>query len=544
MITITMESGQAGGGPVRTPAVIDPADPALAALRALDLASLEPVEPAHVVRWVEDGQPPGAALTPRPRPARPRWLGADVLELTAAELVAAYRRREVSPVEVVEACLAAVDRLDGALNATISVAAEQAVAAARAVADRMAAGEAVGPLAGVPFGVKDTVDVAGLPTTGGSAIFRDHRPARDAALVGRLRAAGAIPLAKLNTMELNFGEEWNPHHGPVRNPWDLSRYSGGSSAGSGAAVAARLVPVAIGLDTGGSIRNPAASCGVVGVKPTYGRVPRTGAMAVAWSMDAVGPITRTAEDAALVLGVVAGPDAGDPSSSRRPVPDYAGALGVDLAGLRVGVPERWFFDDAVPDVEREVRGAITALEELGARVEAVDLPLVELTSIVSWIVIASEFAAAHEHHAARSAELGPVLAARLAQGGTWSATDYLRAQRARHLMQRGVEGVLRRVDVIVTPAAPTVAARFVGSECVVETPEGPRPRLEVTPRTTQPFSLTGLPAVVVNCGFDGGGLPIGLQVVAPPHRDDLALQVAHAYESTRPRPPRPPLLDG
>lgn len=449
---------------------------------------------------------------------------------TAHELADLHRRGEVSPVETVEACVARIEQVDPQINSVITLCAEEALEDARRLADRIARGADPGPLAGVPFGLKDVIDTAAVRTTGGSRLYADHVPPRDAPLVARLRAAGALLLAKLNTMEFNYGDEWNTHYGPVRNPWDTERFAGGSSSGPGGAVGAHLLPFGIGEDTGGSVRLPCSNSGLAGIKPTYGRIPRTGMMQVSWSMDQPGPMARSVTDVALVLRTVAGQDAGDPSSSSRPVPDYLDGLDRGVEGLRIGVPRTWFFDDIDPEVETIVRAAIGTLEEAGARTVPVDLSLFEMTTTVAWVVIGAEFTSLHEITRSRIEEYGKAMSTRLVQGEFWSAQDYLRAQRVRHLMQRQCEAAFEEVDVIAAPAAPSFAGRFHGEEPMVRIGDELRPWIEESPRPTQPFSLTGMPAAVVRCGFGEEGLPVGLQIAAPPHSDALALRVLRAFE--------------
>jgi aspartyl-tRNA(Asn)/glutamyl-tRNA(Gln) amidotransferase subunit A len=469
-------------------------------------------------------------------------VGEELADLSVVELLELYRKRQTSPSEVVDACLTRIDRLDPSLNATISVLADEARYQARELSSQLARRAMPDtPLAGIPFGVKDAFFAAGTLTTGGSAIYSEYISDEDSTVVSRLRSAGGILLAKLNTMEFNYGDEWNPHYGAARNPWNSECFAGGSSSGSGAAVAARMVPFAIGEDTGGSVRLPAANCGIVGLKPTYGRVPRTGMMGTAWSMDQPGPMTRSVVDAALVLRVIAGADRLDPMSSPRSVPDYVKGMDGGLEGVRIGVPTSWFFEGIDPQVDRAVRAGIAAMEGAGALIEEIDLPLFQLSSVVAWIVVGAEFASLHDVMRARLEEYDQKTAIRLVGGEVWPAQDYLRAQRIRHLMQLECQKAFERVDVVAVPGAPSAAGRFVGRKCVVRIGTSTRSWFDVSPRSTLPFSLTGMPAIVVPCGFDDQGMPIGLQIAAPPHQDGLALRVGYAYEQlagfTRARPP-------
>jgi aspartyl-tRNA(Asn)/glutamyl-tRNA(Gln) amidotransferase subunit A len=345
---------------------------------------------------------------------------ADLIYASAAELARLVSGKEVSPVEIVRAHLERITALDGALKAFITVTADAALAAAREAEAAVVAGRPLRPLHGVPLGLKDLYDTAGVRTTGGSTILRDRIPAADATVVRRLRDAGMIVLGKLNMVEFAFGPEGrNPHYGHARNPWDASthRMAGGSSSGSGVAVAAGLAPVALGSDTGGSIRIPCSLCGLTGIKPTYGRVSRAGVLPLSWSMDHVGPMTRTAADAALVLAAMSGYDAADPTSSMLPVPDYSAALTGDVRGLRVGLLRTFFFESATPEVRAAVQTAATTLEKAGAVVDDVALPGVRHAAAGALAVVATE---AMAYHAAwlrtRKADYDPDVSTRLMVG--------------------------------------------------------------------------------------------------------------------------------
>lgn len=451
--------------------------------------------------------------------------------LSAAALSDLCRRREISPVEIVESFLSRIESINDQINAVIYVAENEALYASRSLERALARGEDPGPLAGVPFGVKDVIATSGILTTGGSRLFETNVPDRDATIVARLKHAGAIVVAKLNTMEFNYGDEADTPFGLVKNPWDRDCYAGGSSSGSAAAVAARMMPLAIGEDTGGSIRIPCANCGIVGLKPTFGRVPRTGTMGIAWSMDHVGPMTHDVRDAALALSVIAGGDTGDPLSSWRPVPEYQRELDGTVNGIRIGVPQEWFFDDIDPEVERAVTSAVEQLADHGAEIRPVSVPALALSLTVAWIVWGAEFTSMLEAYRAGLDQMGESTRDRLIQGEFWSAQDYLRAQRVRHLMQLECEEAFHAVDVIITPGAPSVAGQFVDGVPMVRIGDSLRPWIEESARSTAAFNLTGMPAIVVPCGFDSQNLPVGLQIAAPPHRDGLALRVADAYLS-------------
>jgi aspartyl-tRNA(Asn)/glutamyl-tRNA(Gln) amidotransferase subunit A len=449
---------------------------------------------------------------------------------TIAELRLAIRRRSVSPVELTRACLTRIERIAPTLNAFVTVMAESALADARRAEEELARGVDRGPLHGVPIGIKDLVDTAGVRTTAGSAQYRDRVPNEDADVVRRLRAAGAVILGKQNLHEFAYGgSSIVSAFGEVRNPWDASRVAGGSSGGSAASVAAELGYAAIGTDTGGSIRLPAAYCGLVGLKPTYGRVSTRGVVPLSWSNDHVGPITSSVEDAALVLQAIAGYDARDPGSADVPVPDFSAGLGAPPKPFRVGVPRGHFFDDLDPEVASAVEGATLALGSLGAEVRSLELPV----SADPALLVAEAYAF-HEPLVKATPELyQPATLSRIQAGASVSAAAALRARREldghRHAIRRLLEE--ERIDVLLTPTVPmpppTIAA-------LLASPEALRPAELRMLRNTRPFNIWGLPAISLPCGFTSGGMPIGLQLAAGAWQEPLLLQAAHAYESASP----------
>ncbi|HET7875411.1 MAG TPA: amidase [Methylomirabilota bacterium] len=452
-------------------------------------------------------------------------------DLTVVELARAIRERRVSPVEAVEHYLKRIERLDGRLRAFISVDREGALGAARALeADQMAA-RWRGPLHGVPLGFKDLFHIRGLPTSGGTKTAEYFFAERDATAVSRLVAAGAVTLGKLNLTELAMGPFGdNAHWGHVQNPWRPGHVAGGSSSGSAAAVAAGLAAGTLGTDTGGSIRLPAACCGIVGLKPTYGRVSRAGVMAQSWSLDHVGPMTRTVEDAALLLGVIAGHDPLDATSSRRPVPEYLAALGQGIGGLRVGVPENYFFDQIDGEVEAGLREAVRALERLGAGVVQLRVPDPQVATDVCRIIAGAEAASVHARLLReRPQELQPLPRARLELGFRTQAFDYLQATRLRSRLAREfIREVFREADVLVAPVIPEPAPLLSAAT------EGPVEELLARTgrfsRLTRPFNGLGLPALSVPCGFSRAGLPLGFQIAGRPFDEATVLRVGHAYE--------------
>ena len=467
-----------------------------------------------------------------------------VADWTIATLSRAITARQVSPVEVTRECLARVGKLDPTIRSFITVDADGALSAARELEAELGAGLSRGPLHGIPVAYKDLLCVGGLPTSCGTKT-RDYFAAdRECTAVGRLRDAGAVTLGKLNMTELALGPFGdNPHHGDVQNPWKRGHAAGGSSSGSAAAVAAGFVVGALGSDTGGSIRLPAACCGVVGLKPTYGRVSRAGAMPLSWSMDHVGPLTRTVMDAALLLGAIAGYDALDATSSRRGVPYYERVLDTPVEGLRVGLAENYYFEGLDAEMAAGVRAAAKVLEDLGAEVAPVRVPdpapLVEVCNVVT----RAESAAIHAKLVReRPHELGPAVRARLEVGLHVSAHDYLQALRLRARYTREfVARAFAGADALVVPVIPEPAP--VLDAVKAGTPEEVVGRMGRFSRLTRPFNGLGLPAVSVPCGFSRDGRPLAFQVVGRPFDEATTLRLGHAYERAAGWVARRPALD-
>ena len=472
----------------------------------------------------------------------------DLTALSLAEVAAQVRDRRVSPVELTQACLQRIDALEPAINAFITVTAEAALAAARAAEREIASGVYRGPLHGIPVAVKDLFDTAGVRTTAGSKILADNVPSVDAGAVERLKAAGAVILGKLNLHEFAYGATGvNPHYGAARNPWDGDRITGGSSSGSGAAVAAGECFAALGTDTGGSIRIPASLCGIAGLKPTFGRVSRRGVIPLSWSLDHVGPMARTTEDCSIVLQALAGHDPEDASSVDEPVPDYLAALGGGVKGLRIGVPREFFFESVNPEVGAAVRGAIDVLRDLGATVNEVSLPhIAEAPAALSAIMLPEALAYHRTSFAERPDDFGDDVRYRLELGAAYSAVHYVQAQRFREMIVSAWrDEVFDKVDLLTTPATPGVAVP-------IETGD-----LQATfslIRNTNPLNLLGVPAISVPCGFtnesavrparpealvgrapaqpsdDEPALPIGLQLAGRWWDEAAVLRAAHAYQ--------------
>jgi aspartyl-tRNA(Asn)/glutamyl-tRNA(Gln) amidotransferase subunit A len=454
-----------------------------------------------------------------------------VTDWTLEELSRAIAAREVSPVEATEVCLAGIARLDARLHAFITVDAEGALAAARVLEAEAAAGRSRGPLHGVPLAYKDLCQVAGLPTSCGTKTPDYFTAPHECTAVTRLRAAGAVTLGKLNMTELALGPFGdNAHHGDVQNPWKLGHSAGGSSSGSAVAVAAGLAMATLGSDTGGSIRVPAACCGVVGLKPTYGRVSRAGAMPLSWSMDHLGPLTRTVADAALLLGVVAGHDPRDATSSRRGVPRYDRMLASPLAGLRVGLADNYYFDGIDREMEAGVRAAARVLEGLGTAVVPIRVPdpqpLVDVCNVIS----RSESAAIHARLVReRPHEIQPTVRARIEVGFQISAHDYLQALRLRARLTRAfIAEVFAEVDALVLPVIPEPAPALetVKAGTVDEIVS----RMGRFSRLTRPLNGLGLPALAVPCGFASDRRPLALQIVGRAFDEATVLRLGHAYQ--------------
>ena len=470
------------------------------------------------------------------------------MSLTIHELIRKIRDRSISPVELTRNCLARIDQLNPTLNAFITVTADSALDQARRAEQEILRGEWRGPLHGIPIGLKDIIDIAGVRTTAASAQFstplKGRIPEEDAEIVRRLRAAGAIILGKQNLHEFAYGgSAIISFFGEIHNPWDATRLAGGSSGGSAASVAAGLGFAAVGTDTAGSIRLPAAYCGVVGLKPTYGRVSARGVLPLSWSLDHVGPIANSVYDAALMLQVLAGYDPADPASVDAPVPDFVAAIALHIAQrtpkLRIGVPRAFFFDDLHPEVADAIEKAIEVFAMLHAEIREVKIEVSTDRTLAS-----AEAYAYHESFVARSPELyQPATLVRIQSGASISASDALRASRdlqaSRHVIRKIFDE--EEVDVLLTPTVPIPPPVIADLR---ERPDELRPQELIMLRNTRPFNVWGIPTISIPCGFTKDGLPIGLQLAAAPWREDVLLQSAHAYEqATEWHEKMPPLIN-
>jgi aspartyl-tRNA(Asn)/glutamyl-tRNA(Gln) amidotransferase subunit A len=455
----------------------------------------------------------------------------DLLELTLTDAAQRVARREVSPVELVDACLARVDQIDPALHAYIEVYADQARQVARASEAMISAGHRLGPLHGIPIALKDNIGLAGLVTTAGSKVLADWRPQEDAAVAQRLKGAGCIVLGKTNMHEFAWGgTSANPHFGAVRNPWNPERFPAGSSGGSGVAVAARSVYGALGTDTGGSVRLPSAVNGIVGIRPTIGRVSNHGVVPLAWSMDTVGPMTRTVDDCALMFSVVAGHDARDQGSANVPTADCTSDLRRGVAGLRIGVIPSYFLHNLQAPVRDAVGGALSTLEGLGAHVVEVEVEGIHGNISAQLTIESCEPSTYHQRWLReRPEDYGEDVRLLLEVGELHLATHYLQAQRYRTLLRANFLEAFKSVDVFLCPTLPFTATR-VGETLVEIEPGAPEDMLAAIMQFTGVPSLTGLPSLNVPCGFDPDGLPIGMQIIGRPFDEAMLFRFGAAFQ--------------
>ncbi len=465
----------------------------------------------------------------------------DILHASIAQIAAQIRKGALSPVELIEATLSAIDECEPQLNAFITLFREKSLERARQAETEIRSGKDLGPLHGIPVALKDIIYVEGTRSTGGSNFFSEESPQFDAALVSKLRDAGAIIIGKTNLHEFAFGVTTeNPHFGATANPWDTSRVPGGSSGGSAAAVVAGCCAGALGSDTGGSIRIPAAVCGHVGLKPTFGRTSVHGVLALAQSLDTVGPMCRYVHDVALMMNTLAGYDPRDVHSENRPVPDYTEGLDEPMRGRRAGVPKQHFFDDLDPEVERIVREAIKVLEGLGVEIVELDLPSAPSGHEVTLTLLTAEAGQFHQQRlAAHREDYGVDVRELLEDGLALSASDYIKAVRVREIVKREFVGAFEEVDCIVSPTAP-LPAPLRSTHDLSGGSESNRIRPRLT-RNTRLINLLGLPSISVPCGFaqvensaSEEGLPVGLQITGPWWSEPTLLQAAHAYERATP----------
>ncbi|MGE5219608.1 MAG: amidase [Chloroflexota bacterium] len=446
--------------------------------------------------------------------------------LTIGEIAAALRRKDFTSVELTEALLRRIEAIDGKLHCFITLTVDLAVQQARQAEQELRSGKDRGPLHGIPIALKDLYATKGIRTTCHSAVLENWLPLEDATTVAKLSEAGAILLGKLGMHEFAFGGPSVDAPFPaVRNPWNTEHIPGGSSSGSGAALAAGFCCGALGSDTGGSIRTPSAHCGVVGIKPTYGRVSRHGVVPLSWSLDHAGPMARSVEDCAILLQAIAGYDANDPASASQPVPNFQAEIKMGIQGLRIGVPRAGWFDENLgvdPATEIIFNRALGVFENLGATIIDLDGKPFSLARKANQTILVCEAYAYHEKNLQSTPlKFGSSVRRRLLEGAFLSAADYLAAQRARALLNEQIRANFSRVDVFAVPGAPRPPEAF--------TAMNPNEQ-NLRPNFTNPFNLTGLPAICIPCGFTPDYLPVGLQIVAPAFAEATCFRVAHAYE--------------
>ena len=462
----------------------------------------------------------------------------DIPFLSATELSQLIKKKEVPPVEATEAYLDRIDVQDFKFNSYLTVCRKQALQAAREAEQAIGKGDYLGPMHGIPVAIKDQIWTKGIRSTGGSRILADFIPDEDATAVANLKRAGAILLGQTNMCEFAVSGRSYRYSTP-RNPWDLDMWTGGSSGGSGAVTAAFLCASSLGEDTGGSIRGPAAWCGIVGLRPSWGRVSRHGLMRGVWSIDTIGPISRTVEDAAITLRAIAGHDPRDPYTWNTPVPDYRSFLDGNIGDIRVGVLTHQLESDVVePDVKHVFLKATSVLADLGASVEEISLPMAKHAGTISIVLLALEPGSNHHRWIRdRLQDYGHDNRIGLLTGGIIPAQAYYKAQKLRSLLWQQVHQALEEYDVLITPTMGTTAQRLV-DETVITSKEMAGRQSYLMRRL---FSLAGAPAISIPCGLSAQGLPIGLQIGGRPFAEETVLKVAHAYEQSTPwhtmRPP-------
>ena len=450
----------------------------------------------------------------------------DLCYLTISEAAAGLRRKEFSPVELTKACLARIEAIDGKLHSFITPTTDYALEQAREAEKELHSGKDRGPLHGIPIALKDLYATKGIRTTCHSAVFEHWIPDDDATAVAKLQGAGTILLGKLGMHEFAFGGPSVDAPFPaVRNPWNTAHIPGGSSSGSGAALAAGLCYGALGSDTGGSIRTPSSHCGIVGIKPTYGRVSRSGVVPLSWSLDHAGPMARSVEDCAILLQAIAGHDPKDTASANVTVPNFRAGLKDGIKGLRIGVPRADWFDEnkgTDPETEAVFNAALKTLESLGAVILEIDGKAFSIARKANQTILVCEAYAYHEKtYQETPMKFGTSVRRRMLEGAFLSAADYITAQRARSVLNEQIRANFSRVDVFATPSAPRPPEAFESMD--------PNEQ-NLRPNFTNPFNLTGLPAISVPCGFTSGNLPAGLQIVARPFEETTCCRVAYAYE--------------
>jgi aspartyl-tRNA(Asn)/glutamyl-tRNA(Gln) amidotransferase subunit A len=448
----------------------------------------------------------------------------DLTQLTISEAAGSFASRELSPVELTRAYLDRIDRLNSRLNSYITITADAALESARKAEMEIRAGQSRGLLHGMPMALKDLYETAGVRTTHGSTFYADYIPDTDAVVVAKLKAAGMVLLGKTNMHEIALGvTNVNPHYGASRNPWNVDRITGGSSGGSAGAVSAGMCMAALGSDTGGSIRIPASLCGVVGLKPTYGRISLRGAIPLSWNMDHAGPMARCVRDAAILLAALAGYDPEDPGSIDAPVDDYLARLDAGVQGWRIALAADEFFSKVDPQVSSALQEAVRVFRGLGTRVEPVEFPEGYNAAAFNVAMVTSDAAAFHRERLENHPEgFGEDVLQRLTGGAKRTSSEYAQARREQSRLRRVYERFFEGYDILLTPATPVTAPPIEGPDAVEQA--------RLLTRFTAPFNLTGLPAISIPCGPTSEGLPVGLQLVAGPWAEAALLRAAQAFE--------------
>jgi aspartyl-tRNA(Asn)/glutamyl-tRNA(Gln) amidotransferase subunit A len=461
----------------------------------------------------------------------------DYAYLTIAEASALIRAKKISPVEYTQALLARIEKLDPGLNAFLRQTPDIALADARRTEQEIVKGNWRGPLHGVPYGLKDIIDYEGLPTTGHSKILKDNIAKADAPVAAKLRAAGGVFMGKLSTHEFAIGgPSFDLPWPPARNPWNADHHPGGSSSGSGCALAAGLFAAALGSDTGGSIRNPASCCGITGLKPTYGRTSRRGVLPLSFSLDHVGPMTRTVEDNAILLNLIAGHDAGDPGSADVPTENYTAALGKSVKGLKIGVIRHFYARDekADPEMTKSIEDALDLFKSDGAEIREIEVDPLLVYAACNRIILTSEAYAIHEKWLKeRPQDYGARARGRLLAGAFLTAADYINATRLRRKLVDRFHAAIAGVDVVVTVSSMEPACR-IDDDGMIERTYGRQARA--------PFNLTGSPAMSIPTGYSSSGMPLSMQIVGKPFQEAMIYRVAHAYERATEWTKRRPVL--
>jgi len=458
----------------------------------------------------------------------------DLVSKPAHELAALIKSRQISPVELAKAYLDRIAMLNPGVNAFITVTADLALKQAREAEKQIGAGKYLGPLHGIPYAPKDILATKGIRTTNGSKVTADWVPAYESTITARLNRAGAIMIGKLNLLEFAMGSGVDSGFGPARNPWALEYSPSGSSSGSGAALIADMVPLSIGTDTGGSIRGPAANCGIVGLKQTYGRVSRYGVTTLSWTLDHAGPMTRSVADAAAMLQAIAGADPKDPTAAKRPVPSYAQSMTGNVKGLRIGVPTNYFFERDRPEIETAVRTAISMLGKMGAAIVDVEVPHAKYAGSAGWIVAMAEAACFHEKRLREKPELfDPLVRERLDAAKFYPATDYIKALRVRTILMNEMRQVFAKCDVMAVPGSNMLPAKLETPEIAATDVKPGSTPTPYRPGNTFIGNMTGLPCLVIPCGFSTGtpAFPITIMFYGKPFDEATLFRVSHAYES-------------